>query len=374
MQAVKNDLELTDQQELAIEKAVDAIADKKSIFKIGGYAGTGKTTVLKQIIASCKTKLNAEAMPCSFTGKAALRMILKGVIDAGTIHSLIYRYDRVNDKFYKRSKHEIEGDYFLIDEASMIAKDIWNDLLSYQKPIILVGDPGQLEPVGDDPRLMQNADIVLDKIHRQAELSSIIQLATNVRHKKLIKFNDYNKNEVIFANESSDQLLGSVDIILCGRNNTRISMNRQLRALKGFDTKKILNNGESIIVLQNNRKFSVFNGEIWTVEKIVSTEKTFGVDVIKAMCINDLKEQRVLNFVAKQFGSAQSMIKDTKRAYNYVFADYGYCITTHKSQGSEWNNVLVIDEQCPIWDKYRWRYTAVTRAAKELTIVSNGFN
>jgi exodeoxyribonuclease-5 len=101
---------------------------------------------------------------------------------------------------------------------------------------------------------------------------------------------------------------------------------------------------------------------MFTVNRITKTNEIY----TWADCLDDMGITRSLKLYNQQFGRAKApQFREVPKGA--VAADYGYCITAHKSQGSEWDNVLVIDEQCPnIWDPVRWRYTAITRAAKKL--------
>jgi exodeoxyribonuclease-5 len=373
---------LTDEQMKAVDGAVDYVrtylATEKPYVSVGGYAGTGKTTVLKSIIEDLD---KFDCLPCAFTGKAALRMKQKGVSDAKTIHSLIYKYDKINNKFWRRPT--LEGDYILIDEASMVPRDLWDDLLDYNLPIVLVGDLGQLEPVGDDPKLMSKPNFTLKTIHRQAETSGIISLATDTRigraeWDKTLHYKDCS----VLENFDFD-LMQEKDIIICGFNKTRLRINDSMRVRKNFDTMRTINKNEQIIILSNNPALGIFNGQILTIKEVVK-ESNDGklIYVVATDGIEDFK----LPLYAPQFGNPKSLARDgkwvktsggrkrwaptVKDSKKFAFADYGYCITCHKSQGSEWDSVVVIDEQWEkAWCPKRWRYTAVTRAAKELTIV-----
>jgi len=380
----KENVILTDQQENAVNTAIKSVVTNNKCLSIGGYAGTGKTTVLKNIIKGLEDEGENESIPCAFTGKAALRMRQKGVYDACTIHSTIYHYVKDTNSFVKRP--EVKGDFFIIDEASMIPSPLWKDILSYRYPIILVGDLGQLEPVGDDPQLMKSPNVILDKIHRQAQQSSIIQFATKVRMNESDRFTcQYNKNEVniIRPRFLSDDYLMSADIIICAFNKTRIDVNTRLRRLKDISSPLPVE-GDRIICLTNNQKIGCFNGEMFTIIKTLRTTDTY----IECLVKPDADEEFLCKLNIKQFNNVKNMSKEgtwTQSKYSpnkkyfkplipdadkYMFADFGYCITCHKSQGSEWDKVLVIDEQCSsLWDAQRWRYTAITRAAKELIYV-----
>jgi exodeoxyribonuclease-5 len=347
---------LSTEQQAAVDAAIKSVGDGK-LFKIGGYAGTGKTTVAKHIAADI-----SGCMPCAFTGKAAYRLREKG-LPATTIHSLIYQRDDVRDEFIL--KMEVEGDWFLIDEGSMISKQIWEDLNTFGLPILLLGDPGQLEPVGNDPKLMHTPDVILEEIHRQKEGNGIIQYATDIRRgiNPNDFYGDYVDNpdvEGFHGVRPTYADLEWADVVLCGFNRTRVKINQIMRKQKEFTG--LLEEDERIICLRNDREQGVFNGQMFTVNRITKTTDIY----TWADCLDDMGVTRCLKLFNEQFGRASApQFREIPKGA--VAADYGYCITTHKSQGSEWDNVLVIDEQCPkIWDPVRWRYTAITRASKKL--------
>ena len=161
---------LTDEQNVAVENAANSVIQREKLFRIGGYAGTGKTTVARSIVDRI-----GGALVCAFTGKATCRLQEKGLPEARTIHSTIYNYNKVTKEFFL--KPEIDGNYFLVDEGSMISLQLWEDLNSFNLPVVVLGDPGQLEPIGNDPNLMHLPNVVLQKIHRQEELSGIMRPA-----------------------------------------------------------------------------------------------------------------------------------------------------------------------------------------------------
>jgi exodeoxyribonuclease V len=154
------------------EAALKAVArwlnrGEPQIFRLFGYAGTGKTTLAKKIAGD----VEGEVAFGAFTGKAALVLRAKGCAEARTIHSLIYRATETEtgepsfvlneDSTVARSK------LVIIDECSMVDAELGRDLLSFGVPILVLGDPGQLPPVkgggfftGTDP------DIMLTEVHR----------------------------------------------------------------------------------------------------------------------------------------------------------------------------------------------------------------
>lgn len=362
---------LTEYQDEAVKNAILHIDDVLPgdnngdlTYKIGGYAGTGKTTIARHIVQDCPG-----AMVCAFTGKAAYRLRQKGLPQAQTIHRTIYNYNPGLNKFVLKEKEELDG-YFLIDEGSMISKELWDDIIKFELPVILLGDPGQLEPIGKDPNLMKDPDIVLDHIHRQAAGSGIIQFATNIRKGEHAWQNPSFYGDGAQGDGSVDIIHGGrprienaleADIILCGRNATRHRINKWYRELKGYDAKWHFCPGEKIIILKNNMELGIFNGQILTVtEAAQKSEFVYEVD-----CYDEIAGYDGLKVFTGYFG--QKVNHEAMRTIRgMAVADWAYCITCHKSQGSEWDNVIVIDQQCSMWSAKRWRYTAITRAARTL--------
>jgi exodeoxyribonuclease-5 len=330
---------LTQEQEAAVTAACNT---DKEIFKIGGYAGTGKTTILKEIMSR---HLNMGA--CAYTGKAASVLRSKGIKDATTIHKKIYQW--VDDRFYKVKS--LNYNRLGIDEGSMVGSDIFADLCSYKVPLVILGDPGQLEPIGSkEINLMREPDITLNQIHRQAENNPIIKLATAIRLRNEYETEKLDKDYYDWA-----------DIVICGYNKTRVEVNKHVRR----NRKELLEVGERIICLRNNTNLRVFNGLIMEVTAIKERNtKYWRIDALA----DDGTRYSGLPVWTGNFNRA-STVKYSRKGNNVMIADYGYAITCHKSQGSEWDKVLVINQSAPkLWDQQRWLYTAVTRASKELKL------
>lgn len=347
-------MKFTDKQEAAIREAINAVRTNAPVYKIGGYAGSGKTTIAKKIVEN----LDRVAV-CAFTGKAAYNLRQKGIPQAKTIHSTIYDYDKYKREF--TLKESIPTLCFLIDEASMVASDLWRDILSFRQPIILVGDTAQLPPVGDDIYLMDDPNIILDTIHRQREEHGIVAFASNIREgrRSIIQY----PNEVTFRRKSELDIrdLVEFDIVLCGVNKTRHNLNAALRRQKGF--KELLEIDEQLIILQNNPDYGVYNGEIVKVVEIVrESQRQFVLNV------ESEGEVKPITIVKNQLGRQPERRLDR----DIVYADYGYAITVHKAQGGEWDKIAVIDEPTYGCDPQRWRYTAVSRCKRELVYYLRG--
>jgi exodeoxyribonuclease-5 len=332
-------------------------------YRLGGYAGTGKTTLIKHFLED--SKLNTAV--CAFTGKAA-NVLQRKKVPAQTIHSLIYNVKQEGREitFELKSKNELRHiDLIIVDEASMLSTELYKDLRTFEVPILFVGDPGQLEPVGDNPNLMLKPDYVLKTIHRQALESNIIGLSLHVREGGQINEPRFaTKGDVEFVSKKlSGHLLAGVDQIICAKNATKDIINKAVRSNFGYTDKLVV--GEKLMCLQNNRSMAVFNGQMFNVTKIhIEYPSVYVVDLE-----NDLGQKWTKVELWSDPFHRPMDAKERPPGRDIIYANYGYCITCHKSQGSEWDHVLVVDEYMPpkIWDMKRWRYTAITRAAKKLS-------
>lgn len=286
----------------------------------------------------------------------------KGLYNAQTLHSLLYKYDKEKKEF--KPVESIFCDAVIVDEASMVNDEIYNDLMVHGVKVLFVGDNGQLEPIGDNPRLMANPDLSLTKIHRQAEQSTIIQFSKIIRDGKPFKHGKLPKDAespelVICGYADAEEYMYSVDQVICGFNSTRHDINKRIRTKKGYTNP--LEVGERVICLQNDREAGVYNGLVCTVTSICDESMTsFICNLVDE--VGNIYERVVMS--KEQFG--KNKLNMFGRTAKTTYWDYGYCVTCHKSQGSEWDSVLVIEEVMPNWEYSRWAYTAVTRASKKL--------
>lgn len=356
---------LTEQQEEAVAKILAWLQNSPKLeFRLGGPAGTGKTTLIKALME--RVSLPTEIV--SFTGKAVAVLRKKGLYNARTLHSLLYKAHKDPDgkiHWIPRS-HLPDCKFVIVDEASMISTDLYNDLKAHCIKMLFVGDPFQLEPVGDNPNLLHELDCMLTEIHRQAKESPILRLATAVRNGlDRIPVGTWERDSSsLYVVERIDEIDDRFDAIVCGKNVTRHRINALRRKQRGYGD--VLHEGETVLCLKNAADYGVFNGMTFKVKKIHKTALYMGVGKIVADLEDDLgQEYPDIPIQGEFFGKDYKRDKDTNR--NAIPFDYGYALTAHKSQGSEWDNVLVIDE--PTWgcDSNRWRYTAITRSAKNLT-------
>lgn len=360
---------LTEEQEKAITLIQSFMASPLPEFRLGGYAGTGKTTIIKEIRARLRPKYTSHL--CALTGKACNVLHRKGLIDAQTIHASIYDAEPQKGGgvvFYLKTKLDNKPNLIIVDEASMISTELYRDLRSFHVKLLFVGDPGQLEPVGDNPNLMAHPDFTLSKIHRQAELSSIITFAQHIRTGGDINSWPSSPDLAIRGkDEFRISLAREFDQVICAKNKTRRDVNSRFRFHMDKPIEKLFP-GDKIIVLRNNQNYLVFNGMILFVQKV----HNYGALYTTVDCLDEIgREFNSLPIWNEPFSKELPKefaipVVDKKQL---VYADWGYAITCHKSQGSEWDKVLIWDEWMPpkVWSMARWRYTAITRASKELT-------
>lgn len=383
---------------------------KTNIITIGGHAGTGKTYLISGLAKIIREKFGKSYTIafCTYTGKAA--SILKNcVIEtntlksndySGTIHGLIYHPKYMIDVNGRKVisgwklKSNIEHDVIIIDEASMVNSEIFNDLMKYGKPIIAVGDHGQLPPIGDKFGLMQNPKYVLKTIHRQAKDNPIIELSSSVRHYGYVKPGIYSSqnNQKVFKLDWNDlrtkKIFNNIEwdnnyIILCGFNQTRVELNNMIRKKLG---NKLLEPypDERIICLKNNHNTKIMNGQIGTLVWFTHASSKVYDMTIKMDDGFDFYSNLVHNCcfgkVSYENGHDNISYKKNKwifkkTRYNSIdLFDFGYSISVHRSQGSEWDNVVLFEQRSYYWDDEfyrRWLYTAITRARKNLFIIYN---
>jgi exodeoxyribonuclease V len=400
-------------------KAVDSIKAwfhhrDKQVFRLFGYAGTGKTTILQDVIGELGLA-DTQVAYAAFSGKAAVVM-RKNNLPATTIHSLIYRVSMASDEVIEREekilaqmkKDKVERKLILeqrrklnnlrkpgwhlnedsdaanaslivIDEVSMVDRKLGEDLMSFGVPILVVGDPGQLPPVRDENGegffMRDRPDVMLREIHRQALDSPIIRLATMVRTGQPIPYGKYGKGvrKVPIINKTTTYL--KYDQVIVGRNVTRYNLNREIRTALGFQGRFPKGELEKIICLKNNYDTGLINGMflvLRNVDKFGNGKNYLEADVHDEDGNLLLPGAVIYNgeFIQHYKFRRTRIEDDWKIRRGFVEATYGWAITCHKAQGSQWNKVMVIDESRSFRNLRRqWLYTAITRAEERLTIV-----
>ena len=331
---------------------------------LGGYAGTGKTTVIKEISKRLRDLPDEERKTpniCAYTGKAVSVLIRKGLVHSRTLHSLMYKPIREDDKIIGWERvADILGDMTIVDEASMINTELYRDLCSFKKKILFVGDIGQLEPVGDNPYIMATPDLTLTEIHRQAALSPIVQFSVILRNGAGFSYGSIGDALHIVPKSTHSNYMYDVDQVICGLNATRHAFNSMIRTKKGFSA--TIEEGDRLICLKNDKNRGIYNGLMANVTRVHDTNSI--KKIVCTLRTEDGTELPALPIYRAGLGA--NIPSWDMKTTDLTFWDYGYAITAHKAQGSEWDTVMVYEESVGSWDYRRWTYTAATRAAKKL--------
>lgn len=400
---------------------------QQQVFRVMGYAGTGKTTVIRHTASELGLHQPKDGgrygdiLYAAYTGKAALVMTRKGT-PASTIHSLIYRVSGTSPLEIERLQEEIAlirlslstltGDeelfakarlrrletrlqhahqpsfvlnaesplcaakLLVLDEVSMVSKEMAQDLLSFGKPILVLGDPGQLPPIKGEGAFVDGVpDVMLTDIHRQAEESAIIRLATLARQGSYIPYGKH--DDFVWKMRVNDvtptQMLKGGQVI-CGRNRTRLWLNTALKHADGFPAPYPEGSSEKIICLKNRHDLGIVNGMFLELSDIrdedylsfsarITTEDGEEIDGRYSFYKGHYDDH--VRFDKDRLG------RDWQNVRRLIESVWGYAITCHKAQGSQWENVIVYDDHlCRNEDdQRRWLYTAITRAEKGLVIL-----
>ena len=376
---------LTDEQQRAVDLCIARLRKGVPLTTLFGPAGTGKTTLARFIAEGLGGYSNvAFAAP---TGKAALVLRNKGLEFAQTLHSLIYvpigasakELKRLQDlekntndpnrkaalqeridtliellktpKFVLREKKELAGlRAVILDESSMVGGELLDDLMSFDIPVLALGDPAQLPPVkASSPLAVEGykPTVMLSTGHRFADDSVIHWFATRVRTMGAWSVNEWRGGSGLnlvptFAlpDEQIPTLL-QYDQVICGTNATRQWLNTKMRASLGLPADE-LDDNDRLVALRNDPEHGLINGEQYTVTELAGMVKE-----------SDLV--RIEGFVTK---------RDIP-----LFA-FAYAITAHKAQGSEWPDIVIFDQSKAFGAQAdKWLYTAITRAADSFVLL-----
>ena len=390
---------LTANQMKGLKTAVARHRAGEKYTTIAGYAGTGKSTLVRYIIDALNVEEDRVCY-CAFTGKAAEVLKKKGNKNVATLHRLLYEHiPRPAGGFFRKPKPFIDYDVIIVDEVSMAPKSLMELLFKHQVYVICLGDPFQLPPIDkdEDNHLLDNPHIFLDEIMRQEEDSEIIQLTMKIRNQEPIDYFNGNEVKIIPYSDLNTGVLQWGDQILTATNAKRQAINNQMRALQGRTGEPV--DGDKIICLRNYWEDSSLNGDALINGTIGILQNSFQTwREIPRFVQSDIRKFDVLvgDLVVPEINDVYQMTEidrqmiitgekccDWRLSYKLgklrptygeivpkEFA-YAYAITTHKSQGSEWPRVVVLEEKFP-FDKVehaRWLYTACTRASERLVLV-----
>lgn len=337
------------------------------VFRLFGYAGTGKTTLARTIAEG----VDGRVLFAAFTGKAALVMRSKGCHNASTIHSLIYKTRESGEETPSFTLWDdapaARAKLIVIDECSMVDADLGRDLLSFGAPLLVLGDPAQLPPISGGGFFTDcEPDAMLTEVHRQAKEDPIVRLSMDVREGRELSPGVWGETAVVPRKALDPAAVLAADQVLVGRNATRKAYNGRMRERHGF-TEVLPSPGDRLVCLRNNKKKGLFNGGLWTVQERAASK---GRIVTLRLRSEDDVGRRAKVSVRPECFSGGIEAFEWKERKPYDEFDYGYVLTVHKSQGSQWDSVVLFDESFAFAEsRARWLYTGITRAAKKLTLV-----
>jgi exodeoxyribonuclease V len=344
---------------------------KASIFRLFGYAGTGKTTLARHIAAG----IDGKVLFAAFTGKAACVMRSKGCRGASTIHRLIYKPQEKNEEnptFELWSKAPAShAKLIIIDECSMVDAELARDLMSFEVPLLVLGDPAQLPPIqGGGFFTDAKPDAMLTEVHRQARDNPIVRLSMDIRAGKSLASGQYGETQVVSRGDLDPKRVIGADQILVGRNATRRAYNARLRERRGF-AGALPVTGDKLVCLRNNRVKGLFNGGLWVVkERPKLRRKILRMRLEPDEDLGDGQDEAVKVAVRSECFTGRIEELDWLERKPFDEFDFGYVLTVHKAQGSQWDDVVLFDESDAFREnRGRWLYTGVTRAAKRLSVV-----
>jgi exodeoxyribonuclease-5 len=390
-------MELTTKQMQGLNLAIERYRNHEKYTVISGYAGSGKSTLVKFIVAALQIPEDKIVYAC-YTGKACNVLQKKGNKNVCTLHKLLYEhFPRPDGTFFRRPVASLEPyEIVVVDECSMASKDLIEQLLRHRVYVIFLGDPFQLPPINpeDDNHLLDKPHVFLDEIMRQAQESEIIRLSMDIRSGKSIELMNGKDVIVVGKNDVINGMYQWADQIICATNETRVKINNEMRQMLGRegspkDGDKVIclrnywgiidNDGNPLVngtigMLKNNFDETIFyprwldgGGKFTAIRSDIVTEinsEFYDLRLDKKLI---LEGKETLDWKLKwKMGKNAALAPKIPLEFTY-----GYAITCHKSQGSQWPKVMVMEENFPFAkeEHARWLYTAVTRAEEKLVVV-----
>ncbi len=367
-------------------------------FYLGGFAGSGKSSLIPLIVDALGINPD-KVVYGSYVGNAALNMRRKGLVNATTIHGMIYvleeagiNPDGTPKLTFKKDQQSVarNADLIVIDECSMIDDIAAKDLLSYGTRILVLGDPGQLDPINGTGYFTRNKpDFFLREIHRQALENPIIRYSMLIREGKPLPFIEDGAFRRVRLEEISPEELVWADQIITGKHVSRRELNEYLLELEQLPMTYPTTPGYKVLCMKNNRDFGLVNGMIGR-----TTEFSEGMhpdpdgktrSFMQSIVLDDgVGGEERFTDIRMNYGafedhwaprSEKLIALDSQAIMDKATAqqhwDYGYALTVHKAQGSQWDNVILYDDGMLSWDRskrIKFLYTAATRASKNLII------
>jgi len=368
-------------------------AKQAPFLTLGGYAGTGKTTLIAYLRQALRDHDETASVAfCAYTGKAARVLdnrlkefkVMRRGDSVSTIHSLIYTTEPgPGDSVRWVRRDKLERDLIVVDEASMVDEAIWRDLLSFGVLVLAVGDHGQLPPVGSSFNLMERPQLRLERIFRQAQGSPIIEVATLARMSGALPVREYGPGVVKLdrgLSETGQLVQEALEnwrpdlLVLCGYNATRLKLNAAIRQMRDI-TSPEPQSGDVVVCLRNNRAKHLYNGMLGRIVSARPVRGDDGTNWYEAEIELEGEDYTYAGYILREQFGAPTTVRELPLAPDGERGDlwdFGYALTVHKAQGSQAPRVLVFEERfgkSSEEDWRRWLYTAVTRAERQLMVV-----
>lgn len=388
----EDDEEMSDDQAIALDDLFAAVDEGQRILLLEGAAGTGKTWLMKKFAARAKS-LGWAIQYMAPTGQAAHKLSKTVGEEAKTIHSALYSKVLDGDNgepIFADPKPLTERavrTFIICDESSMVDEYLHRDIIAnlpVNCVLLYVGDPEQLEPVkGKWGPPFGNATATLTVVHRQALESDVLRVATELRFGAKLPTNNVGDSYFYQKGRLADAAYwlvehfeaGSNAVCLTYTNKARKGINLLARKHLGFLNKGKIVVGERLVVKFNNKAAGKRNGETFDVQSL--TDISGAVRLVTTT-------GAVLYAHPDLIGADIATFKETRDKYAlltntrlWVHIDYGYCLTVHSAQGSEYEHVMlaltgtmkwmVQNKKMKVTSARRLCYTALTRAKSTFT-------
>lgn len=393
---------LNDGQQRILNEAVNWFKNSsQQVFEIAGPAGSGKSFLIVEILKALGLQTqNYAAM--AYTGQAAIVMRTRGFCTAKSIHSTLYEVVEYNDTsevsekfgipvkkkiFRKRQFVDPQIRLFFIDEAFMVPDYMVKDILSFGIKVIACGDPNQLPPIGGKPAFLTGYGVHhLTELMRQASNDPIVYLSQRAIRGEPIHCGTYGRSAMVITEDEFDPAMyGLVDVVLCPTNKKREEINKYIRHACGYDVSPFPFFGERIICRQNNWNIvyddlalaNGLSGFAYSLPKPVENASDvfymdFKPDLTNYVFPNIMMNAEFICANPDRRNEMKSLVK--QYPINGELFEYAYAITYHLSQGAEYPNVMMIEENMRPQMANQMLYTAITRAKNFLLFVKQKVN
>jgi len=401
-------------QERAIRAVGEFLGDpSRKEMSLGGVAGSGKSAIIPWIAASQGGVGEDGSGPvavCAYTGKAVVVLRRRGIANAQTLHSFLYVHvgvpkpgGGVRWEWREKSRMCFGGvRLVIVDEASMVGREMHRMLSELPFKVLYVGDHFQLPPIGESAlNLMANPDFRMEEVLRQRADSPVVSMATAARTAGAVPLGHFGDSVHTHAWNAEDAFLRH-DVVLVWTNRERLGANLLAREIRGLPEGQPVED-DRMLVRANCRERNIFNGQmvylvrdgVWRedgscecewIDEIVHDDPLAGMvgDSGSANCsigltrkelqrVRDLELQWNAFFASRKHKGARKLPMPTEPKPPFeAHLDWGYAVTVHSAQGSGWPSVaVVVNDGLLGQDWYRrWLYTAITRASERVTIYS----